>query len=333
VLPAPVIGETKQPVFSDPTGSVELTGLPAGAWVLTRMPGQVTTSGSGTTFLVKPLPIGEYTFTISDATHCTSPPSEMVKISPPGDPELIITDPPTVCSPATVNLEDPSITEGSTSGIIYTYWIDTLATIPYPDYTEAVAGKYFIKGTNASGFFTIGPVIVTVDEMPVANAGPDQFISNIYTATLDAELAGSETGVWIVDTGTGIVSDTLNPKSDITNLSSGENIILWKVINGVCPADTDNVILTVGDIIIPTLITPNGDTKNEYFVILGIESLGKTELIIFDRRGSQVFKNTDYDNKWNGVDYNENPLPNDTYFFVINSAKGRIVKGYIVIRR
>jgi gliding motility-associated-like protein len=81
------------------------------------------------------------------------------------------------------------------------------------------------------------------------------------------------------------------------------------------------------------LITPNGDTKNEYCVILGLETLGKTELVIFDRRGALVFKNIEYDNKWNGVDYNENPLPNDTYFFVLNSAKGRTVKGYIVIRR
>jgi gliding motility-associated-like protein len=169
--------------------------------------------------------------------------------------------------------------------------------------------------------------------MAIANAGPDQIIANAFTATLDAELGDNEIGVWKVDSGTGLVSDTLDPKSDISNLSEGNNILLWKVINGVCPADTDKVILTVGDIIVPTLITPNGDSQNEYFVILGLETLGKTELVIFDRRGAQVFKNTDYDNKWNGVDYDENPLPNDTYFFVLNSAKGRTFKGYIVIRR
>ena len=331
---APVIGKIDQPVFSDPTGKVELTGLPApGTWVLTRMPGQVKTPGSGSTYKVTGLATGEYTFSVTNSLLCTSPESDAVIISPPGPPELKITDPPAVCSPATVNLKDPSITEGSTSGTIYTYWTDTLATTEYLTPMAAGAGKYFIKGTNASGYSSVAPVIVTVDEMPVANAGPDQFIANIYTATLDAELADNEIGVWIVDSGTGVVSDTLNPKSDINNLSSGQNIILWKVINGVCPADTAKVILTVGDIIIPTLITPNGDTRNEYFVIMGLETLGKTELIIFDRRGSQVFKNIDYDNKWNGVDYNENPLPNDTYFFVINSAIGRIVKGYIVIRR
>jgi len=40
------------------------------------------------------------------------------------------------------------------------------------------------------------------------------------------------------------------------------------------------------------LITPNGDLINDYFEIRGIESLGKTELAIFDRRGELVFKNS-----------------------------------------
>ena len=169
--------------------------------------------------------------------------------------------------------------------------------------------------------------------MPVANGGPDQTLALQFTATMAAELGENESGIWKVSSGTGIFADTTDPGSVVNNLSSGINIMSWIVKLGTCPADTDQVTLNVVDLVIPTLITPNGDTKNEYFVILGLETLGKTELVIFDRRGSQVFKNIDYDNKWNGVDYNENPLPNDTYFFVLNSAKGRIVKGYIVIRR
>jgi trimeric autotransporter adhesin len=93
------------------------------------------------------------------------------------------------------------------------------------------------------------------------------------------------------------------------------------------------VKIKAGEIVIPTLITPNGDNKNEYFVIQGLESLGKTELIIFDRRGFLIFKDSEYDNKWNGVDYNKNPLPNDTYFFLLKFSKHEPVSGYIMIRR
>jgi len=53
----------------------------------------------------------------------------------------------------------------------------------------------------------------------------------------------------------------------------------------------DSVMITVHDLIIPTLITPNMDGRNDYFVLRGIETLGKTELIVFDRRGAQVYQN------------------------------------------
>jgi gliding motility-associated-like protein len=87
------------------------------------------------------------------------------------------------------------------------------------------------------------------------------------------------------------------------------------------------------DLIIPTLITPNMDGRNDYFILRGLTNLGKTELVIFDRRGAEVFRNSNYDNLWNGVDYNKKPLPDDTYFYVIKSVSRKSVSGYVVIRR
>ena len=75
------------------------------------------------------------------------------------------------------------------------------------------------------------------------------------------------------------------------------------------------------------------DGKNDYFVLNGNMTLSKTELVIFDRRGAQVYKNMNYNNKWDGVDYNNNPLPDDTYFFFLKTESGNSYKGYIVIRR
>jgi gliding motility-associated-like protein len=331
---APVVGTITQPTFTVPTGSVALSGLPSsGSWILTRLPDVVTTAGSGTNFTVAGLAGGLYFFTVTNSIGCVSDSSTGVNISTPLPPNVIITDPPPVCFPATANLTAPSVTEGSPGGLTYTYWLDDGATQAYATPQTATAGTYYIKGTTVLGYSDIKPVNVTVDIPPVANAGPDQSLSLDYSTSMEAVLGENETGFWKVDSGTGVFADTTDPGSVVNNLSSGNNIMLWIVTSGVCPADTDKVSINVGDLIIPTLITPNGDTKNEYFAILGLSSLGKTELIVFDRRGAEVFRNSDYDNKWNGIDYNENPLPSDTYFFVLNSSKGRIVKGYIMIRR
>ncbi len=74
---APLIGTITQPTCLLPTGSVNLSGLPAGAWTITRTPGGITTTGSGTTTTIPGLTPGtSYTFTVTDdVTICTSPAS------------------------------------------------------------------------------------------------------------------------------------------------------------------------------------------------------------------------------------------------------------------
>jgi gliding motility-associated-like protein len=75
------------------------------------------------------------------------------------------------------------------------------------------------------------------------------------------------------------------------------------------------------------------DGKNDYFVLKELENMGKTELTIFDRRGYRVYTNPDYDNKWNGIDFNDRALPEDTYFYILKPQNGKSKAGYIVIRR
>jgi gliding motility-associated-like protein len=105
------------------------------------------------------------------------------------------------------------------------------------------------------------------------------------------------------------------------------------VTNGVCPVSSAKVTITVHDLIIPSLITPNMDGKNDYLVIKGAEVQDKMDLVIFDRRGVQVYKKENYNNLWNGIDNNGNPLSDDTYFYVLKTISGKTVSGYVVVRR
>jgi gliding motility-associated-like protein len=151
---------------------------------------------------------------------------------------------------------------------------------------------------------------------------------------MNAEIAYNyETGLWSVISGTGLFSDASSAKSSVNNLSLGENKFLWSVTNGVCPESHDTVMIIVHELVIKTLITPNMDGRNDYFVLDGLSSRDKPELVIFDRRGVQIYKNENYDNQWNGIDYKGNPLPDDTYFCIIKTVEGRKITGYIVIRR
>jgi gliding motility-associated-like protein len=204
-----------------------------------------------------------------------------------------------------------------------------------PIATPDTTTTFTVNLTDQFGCKNSSDIVVEVREKTIANAGPDQVLGYQFTATMNALLAHSyENGVWSVISGTGDFVDSTNAKTTVKSLSPGTNKFLWTVTNGYCPLSHDTTMISVIEFIIPTLITPNGDGRNDYFVLRGLTTtLGKTELIIFDRRGAQVYKNLNYDNSWNGLDYNKKPLPDDTYFYVIKSANGKSISGYIVIRR
>jgi gliding motility-associated-like protein len=203
-----------------------------------------------------------------------------------------------------------------------------------PVATPDVTTTFTVNLTDQYGCKNSDNVDVEVRDKLIANAGPDQILGYEFTSTMDAQLEHSyEAGIWSVLSGTGEFLDISNAKTPVSNLSAGPNEFLWSVTNGFCPVSHDTVMIEVTNFLIPTLITPNLDGRNDYFVLRGLSTLGKAELIIFDRRGAQVYKNLNYDNSWDGVDYNKNPLPDDTYFFVLKTTNGKSISGYIVIRR
>jgi gliding motility-associated-like protein len=142
-----------------------------------------------------------------------------------------------------------------------------------------------------------------------------------------------ETGLWSLVSGSGEILNITNPKSTVNGLSKGKNIFSWTVSNGVCPVSSKDVMINIRDHALQTLITPNMDGKNDFFILKGTNNSGKIELVIFDRRGVEVYKNNNYDDSWNGVDINGRPLADDTYFYIAKTENGSPIKGYIVVRR
>jgi gliding motility-associated-like protein len=333
----PSIGTITQTTCTITTGSVIIGGLPAnGAWLLESSPATSIRSGSGATTTVAELEPGTYTFRVTNSYGCISLSTSQVIVNPQPatTPNLIITDPEPLCYPAVADLTLASVTDGSSTGLVYTYWTNESAASPLADPNAAVKGTYYIKGTSTLGCYTVKPVTVEVLQKPLVDAGEDIVLEYLFEVKLEGnQLLTGETGLWTVISGSAEFTDPEDPETFVHDLILGENRVQWTVTNGVCSPESDVLTITVNNLVIPTLITPNMDGKNDYFVLRGIETLGKTELIIFDRRGLQVYKNLEYDNSWNGVDNNESPLPDDTYFYTIKAKNGKSLSGYVLIRR
>ncbi len=206
--------------------------------------------------------------------------------------------------------------------------------IPNPLATPTVPTTFTVTLTDQFGCKNSDQVIVDVRTQPVANAGPDQELTFVFETNMGAATPGTnQTGTWSLISGNGDVSNINDPLSHVSDLGLENNSFTWSVSNGVCPESVDTVNIIVRDLVIHTLITPNLDGKNDFFVIEGIETLGKSTLTVFNRWGARLYEKVNYDNSWNGVDENGDPLPEDTYFYSLKTEQRGMIRGYIVIRR
>lgn len=76
---------------------------------------------------------------------------------------------------------------------------------------------------------------------------------------------------------------------------------------------------------IPNIITPNEDGKNQFFVVQKFfdHPIG---LNVFNRWGSKVYSNADYNNDWDGGD-----VPVGVYFYHLRDECGNVFKGTITV--
>lgn len=88
-------------------------------------------------------------------------------------------------------------------------------------------------------------VVIKLNSPPSnSNAGTDQAICALSTS-LSAIVPTVGNGAWSVFSGGGIINAVNSFSTTVNNLSTGQNIFIWTVSNGVCPPSTDSVIITV----------------------------------------------------------------------------------------
>lgn len=80
-----------------------------------------------------------------------------------------------------------------------------------------------------------------------------------------------------------------------------------------------------------TMITPNGDGKNDVWIIKNIDAYPDNEVKVFDATGRLVYRKQRYNNSWDGTS-NGQPLPTGSYSFIIYFGEQKaLVKGYLTI--
>jgi len=74
------------------------------------------------------------------------------------------------------------------------------------------------------------------------------------------------------------------------------------------------------------IFTPNHDGLNETFYINNLPA--ESRLIVFNRWGSKVYENNNYNNNWDG-----GKVPDGTYFYILTLPSKERIHGFVEIRR
>jgi gliding motility-associated-like protein/uncharacterized repeat protein (TIGR01451 family) len=147
---------------------------------------------------------------------------------------------------------------------------------------------------------------------------------------------GTKILVWTLDSLQLTQTATLKFTTRVTNI--GVVVNSASAVSSLPDPNTSNnrsttqaVTVTGDDILIPNVITPNGDGKNDKLIIIGISRYPNSSLFIYNRWGNQVYQSKNYQNEWDGKNLNEG-----TYYYILklNTPEGeRSYKGWIELLR
>ncbi|MFM2156661.1 MAG: hypothetical protein RL516_1410 [Bacteroidota bacterium] len=201
-------------------------------------------------------------------------------------------------------------------------------------FTTPVGGTYYVIITNTCGVYQSNNLEIIVHALNHVQVNSDLIICQGESAQLHA--SGGVNYQWTP----AINIDNANfSDPTVTPDFSTEYTVTITDQYGCSATATVKVSVMCDSIDAPNGFSPNNDGVNDYFNIKGIEDFDGNVIFIYNRWGNLVFKQKNYDNKWDGK-CNANgtlmgqDLPEGTYYFLIDlNNEGKPLNGYVVLKR
>jgi gliding motility-associated-like protein len=273
---------------------------------------------------------GKYFLTVTDNNKCTKTWSFIIN-SKKGS--ALICDPPTVQNSKCSDPCNGSISlnfKGGEAPYNYSAKHGNTQLTGGPDYQNLCSGSYSFTVTDKVGSTcSVQSTIINesnqVLTIEIIKCAESNIISNgQYKVNSNGGLS-PYTYQWCNNEST----------ATATQLPSGPCSVTVIDNNGCSKTISFEVCVSVASDEIPDLITPNGDGRNDQFILpASISSLGAIQLTIANRWGDVVYRSDDYKNDWDGREQKSGEdLPPTSYYYVLSQSGKIIQKGIISILR
>lgn len=265
------------------------------------------------------------TYTVFYKTTGACKDSSTVNVTVNASPDLSVINPPVVCLPNTIDITN-SFTDNSSLPGNVTYYTDSSATSILSNSSAiAISGTYYIKKTSLNSCFDIQPVSVSINSVPslkvinVTTVCPQTTVDLASTFT-DLNATTGTLTYWADSLITIPVSSSIVDKSGVYYIMKSATI-------GNCSSKAPVIVKVEScETVIPNVISPNNDGKNEYFVILG--NVPNSKLEIYNRWGTRVFIEGNYNNNWNG-----DGLSDSIYYYIYSKNNDKEYAGWVEVIR
>ena len=196
-------------------------------------------------------------------------------------------------------------------------WQDGLTTAVRP---VAASGRYVLTLTSAQGCAVRDSVEVRLVPSPSVRLGADTVLCAGQVPLVlnpGAQPAGS-TYLWQDGSGSPTFAAT----------APGVYRVEVRNAAGCLARGTVTVLDQPCPVLIPNIITPNGDAQNQAFKPTGLAP-AEWALVVFNRWGAEVFRQEKYANGWEAAGQSSG-----LYFYLLTNAKsGRIYRGWVEVKR
>jgi gliding motility-associated-like protein len=197
-------------------------------------------------------------------------------------------------------------------------------------------GKYVVEATGPNGCLSHDTVLVKLFTVN-ANAGPDLIVLPGEVVQLNA--TGGVMYYWYADKPV-YFSDPYNPNAQ-TQPTQDTTYYYVDVLSAEGCFDRDTLMVVQFD---PTsvlvdlsnvqnFISPNGDGKNDFLDLSEVVRLDSCGITILNRWGATVYEDTSYVNGWTGTNNAGDPLPNGTYYIILNKDEEIRYRGAVTLVR
>jgi gliding motility-associated-like protein len=254
---------------------------------------------------------------------------------------------PTVTSTNITYCQGATTTELTATGTNLKWYIEPIGGVgttiaPTPNTATVATTTYYVSQTNANNCEGARTAI-TVNITPIltVNAGNTVTINAGSSIQLNATATAGADYTWTSN----ITPISLSNIKILNPIANPQQTTIYELtvrdITGNCPAVSSTVQVIVQGlqdcINVRDIFSPNGDGINDNWLVYDRNNcLSNAAVTVFNRYGTIVYENKNYNNNWQGT-YNNKPLPDGTYYAtvtvtLINGNKQTIKTSVTLVR-